>query len=90
MQDAMTSAMMYGVPEIIAFVSSLMTLVPGDIIATGTPEGVGFRREPPVYLGEGDVVEVEIDRIGTLRNSVSAGGRAHGDAARNVNVGRRE
>ena len=90
MQDAMTSAMMFGVPEIIAFVSSLMTLVPGDIIATGTPEGVGFRREPPVYLGEGDVVEVEIDRIGTLRNSVSAGGRAHGDAARNVNAGRRE
>jgi 2-keto-4-pentenoate hydratase/2-oxohepta-3-ene-1,7-dioic acid hydratase in catechol pathway len=71
MQEAAAAEMIFTVPEIIAFVSGLVTLVPGDIIATGTPEGVGFRREPPVYLTDGDVVEVEIDSIGTLRNQVA-------------------
>jgi 2-keto-4-pentenoate hydratase/2-oxohepta-3-ene-1,7-dioic acid hydratase in catechol pathway len=71
MQDAVTSEMIFSVPEIIAFVSSLVTLVPGDIIATGTPDGVGFSRKPPVYLTDGDVVEVEISGIGTLSNTVA-------------------
>jgi fumarylacetoacetase-like protein len=60
----------FGVAEIIAFLSTLMTLRPGDIIATGTPAGIGFKREPPVYLQPGDVVEVEIEGIGTIRNPV--------------------
>jgi 2-keto-4-pentenoate hydratase/2-oxohepta-3-ene-1,7-dioic acid hydratase in catechol pathway len=51
-----------------------MTLVPGDIIATGTPAGVGFSRDPKVLLHEGDVVEVEVERVGTLRNPVVAAG----------------
>jgi 2-keto-4-pentenoate hydratase/2-oxohepta-3-ene-1,7-dioic acid hydratase in catechol pathway len=70
LQQANTSDMAFSVPEIISFISQLMTLEPGDIIATGTPEGVGFKRNPPVFLHEGDVVEVEIERIGTLRNPV--------------------
>ncbi len=72
LQDESTSRMMYSIPETIAFVSQLMTLLPGDIIATGTPAGVGFQREPPVYLTPGDVVEVEIEGIGCLTNRVAA------------------
>jgi 2-keto-4-pentenoate hydratase/2-oxohepta-3-ene-1,7-dioic acid hydratase in catechol pathway len=58
------------VARIIVFLSSLMTLEPGDIIATGTPSGVGFKRQPPIFLKAGDIVEVEIDRIGIIRNPV--------------------
>lgn len=47
-----------------------MTLLPGDVIATGTPAGVGFARIPPVFLGDGDIMEVEIERIGLLRNRI--------------------
>jgi 2,4-diketo-3-deoxy-L-fuconate hydrolase len=70
MQSGNTSEMIFPVPAIIAFVSSAMTLVPGDIIATGTPAGVGVFRDPPVFLADGDVVTVEIERIGFLRNRV--------------------
>ncbi|MDQ6660664.1 MAG: fumarylacetoacetate hydrolase family protein, partial [Chloroflexota bacterium] len=69
-QHANTSTMIFSVATIISFLSSLMTLEPGDIIATGTPSGVGFKRTPPLFLREGDVVEVEIDGIGQLRNPV--------------------
>ncbi len=48
-----------------------MTLLPGDVIATGTPEGVGFARNPPEFLADGDVLEVEIERIGILTNTVT-------------------
>lgn len=72
MQHASISEMIYSVPETIAFLSSLMTLTPGDVIATGTPHGVGFRRDPPIFMRSGDVVEVEIDRIGTISNRVAA------------------
>ena len=65
-----TGGMVYPVAAAIAFLSSLMTLEPGDIIATGTPSGVGFRRNPPLFMRHGDVVEVEIERIGTIRNPV--------------------
>ncbi|MBV9197754.1 MAG: fumarylacetoacetate hydrolase family protein [Solirubrobacterales bacterium] len=75
LQDANTSLMIFGVAEAIAFLTRVMTLEPGDIIATGTPAGVGMARKPPVFLSEGDVVEVEIDGIGTLRNPVRADGR---------------
>ena len=70
LQDANTSLMVFGVAEAIAFLTRVMTLEPGDIIATGTPAGVGQSRDPPVWLHDGDVVEIEIDGIGTLRNPV--------------------
>jgi 2-keto-4-pentenoate hydratase/2-oxohepta-3-ene-1,7-dioic acid hydratase in catechol pathway len=66
--------MIFPIAEILAYLSQLMTLEPGDIIATGTPEGVGFKRNPPVFLRDGDVVEVEIEKIGTLRNPVLRNG----------------
>jgi 2-keto-4-pentenoate hydratase/2-oxohepta-3-ene-1,7-dioic acid hydratase in catechol pathway len=69
-QSDSTASMIFGVAETIVFLSSLMTLKPGDVIATGTPAGVGFKREPPLFLSPGDVVEVEIERIGTIRNPV--------------------
>ncbi|HHV62795.1 MAG TPA: fumarylacetoacetate hydrolase family protein [Firmicutes bacterium] len=70
MQDSSTSQLIFGVRQLIAYLSSLMTLEPGDIIATGTPSGVGFKRKPPVFLEDGDVVTVEIERVGTLTNPV--------------------
>jgi len=72
LQDANTSLMVFGVAEAVAFLSRVMTLEPGDIIATGTPAGVGMARDPQVWLRDGDVVEIEIDEIGTLRNPVRA------------------
>ena len=71
-QDGNTASMIFGVAETIAFLSQIMTLEPGDIIATGTPAGVGGSRTPPLFLKTGDVVEVEIDGVGTLRNPVAA------------------
>ncbi len=69
-QHARTADMIFSVPEIIAYVSSFTKLTPGDVIATGTPGGVGFKRTPPLYLKAGDEVAVEISLIGTLRNCV--------------------
>jgi acylpyruvate hydrolase len=69
-QDGNTASMIFGVAETIAFLSKIMTLEPGDIIATGTPAGVGNSRTPKLFLRPGDVVEVEIEGIGTLRNPV--------------------
>lgn len=69
-QDSRTEHMVFTVPRIIRDLSAGMTLVPGDIIITGTPEGVGFARKPPEFLKVGDVVEVELERIGVLRNTV--------------------
>src|SRR3954466_14349151 len=71
-QDGHTSQMIFGVAETIAFISSLMTLETGDIIATGTPAGVGISRDPQVLLHDGDVVEIEIERLGVLANPVAA------------------
>ncbi|MBV9664144.1 MAG: fumarylacetoacetate hydrolase family protein [Actinobacteria bacterium] len=70
LQDSNTADMIFGCAEIISFLSRAMTLEPGDVIATGTPEGVGFARKPPVWLLDGDVVECEVDGIGVLRNQV--------------------
>jgi len=67
-QDARTSAMYFGVAEIISYCSASFTLEPGDVIATGTPGGVGVFRDPPRFLGDGDRVTVEIERIGRLEN----------------------
>lgn len=72
MQASRTSQMVFGVAELIAWISRTTTLEPGDLIATGTPPGVGFARTPPVWLADGDVVTVEIERIGALTNPVRA------------------
>jgi 2-keto-4-pentenoate hydratase/2-oxohepta-3-ene-1,7-dioic acid hydratase in catechol pathway len=69
-QSANTNSMIFSVRQTIAALSLGMTLQPGDIIATGTPSGVGFARKPPEFLKDGDIVETEIDGIGTLRNTV--------------------
>jgi 2-keto-4-pentenoate hydratase/2-oxohepta-3-ene-1,7-dioic acid hydratase in catechol pathway len=68
LQDARTSAMYFGIAEIISYCSRSFTLEPGDVIATGTPGGVGVFRDPPRFLGDGDRVVVEIERIGRLEN----------------------
>ena len=69
-QDSRTEHMVFTVARVIRDLSAGMTLVPGDVIITGTPEGVGFARKPPEFLKVGDVVEVEIEKIGVLRNTV--------------------
>ncbi len=71
LQQSNTRLMIFSVRAAVAFISSVMTLEPGDIIATGTPAGVGFTRQPPIFLRHGDIVEVEIGGIGLLRNPVS-------------------
>jgi 2-keto-4-pentenoate hydratase/2-oxohepta-3-ene-1,7-dioic acid hydratase in catechol pathway len=70
MQDSSTRELVFGIPDLVSFVARTITLEPGDVILTGTPAGVGFARRPPVYLREGDVVEVAIDCLGVLRNPV--------------------
>jgi 2,4-didehydro-3-deoxy-L-rhamnonate hydrolase len=72
LQDSSTSEMVFTVADLIAFASEAITLEPGDLIATGTPAGVGFTREPPVFLRPGDEVTVEIEGIGALTNPVRA------------------
>ena len=72
MQSARTSQMLVDVPSSVEFFSSFTTLQPGDVIATGTPAGVGFARNPPVWLQPGDVIEITIEGIGTIRNRVVA------------------
>src|SRR5437588_4774267 len=69
-QDSNTGMMIYSVRQIIAILSRGLTLEPGDIIATGTPSGVGFARKPPEFLKAGDIMETEIEGIGTMRNTV--------------------
>jgi len=70
LQNSNTSKLILRIPQLIAYISASITLEPGDIIATGTPEGVGVFRNPPIFLKDGDIVEVEIQGLGTLRNSV--------------------
>ena len=69
-QDDVLSRMMHPIRREIEYISTFMTLQPGDIIVTGTPTGSGARLDPPQYLAPGDVVEVEVNGIGTLRNTV--------------------
>lgn len=73
MQDSNTNQMIFGVAETVAYLSQVFTVEPGDLIFTGTPPGVGFARKPQVFLKDGDVVEVEIDGLGILRNPVVQG-----------------
>jgi 2-keto-4-pentenoate hydratase/2-oxohepta-3-ene-1,7-dioic acid hydratase in catechol pathway len=71
MQQASVADLIFTLPVIIEYLSGFTTLSPGDVIATGTPGGVGDKREPAVYMQAGDVIEVEITGLGTLRNVVS-------------------
>jgi 2-keto-4-pentenoate hydratase/2-oxohepta-3-ene-1,7-dioic acid hydratase in catechol pathway len=70
MQDGTTSDLIFGIPELVAFISRHITLEPGDLIATGTPAGVGVFRDPPVFLEPGDRVRCEIEGIGSVENPV--------------------
>jgi 2-keto-4-pentenoate hydratase/2-oxohepta-3-ene-1,7-dioic acid hydratase in catechol pathway len=70
MQDSNTANMVFGVAELIAFITQAITLEPGDLIATGTPDGVGVFRDPKVFLQPGDEISVEIEGIGTITNPV--------------------
>jgi 2,4-didehydro-3-deoxy-L-rhamnonate hydrolase len=74
MQDSNTSNMVFGVAEIVAFVSQAITLEPGDLIITGTPAGVGAFRKPQVWLQPGDEITIEIDGLGSITNPVVQGG----------------
>jgi 2,4-didehydro-3-deoxy-L-rhamnonate hydrolase len=73
MQDSTTANMVFGVADIVAFVSQGITLEPGDLIITGTPAGVGAFRDPKVWLQPGDEITIEIDGIGSITNPVTAG-----------------
>ena len=68
MQDSNTREMIYRIPYLIQYLSEAFTLLPGDVIATGTPHGVGAFRDPPLWLGQGDVVSVEVEGLGSLTN----------------------
>ena len=70
MQHATTEQMIFRIPKIIEYVSTWTTLVPGDVLVTGTPGGVGSRRTPPIWMKPGDKVEVEIDKVGILENTI--------------------
>ena len=72
MQDASTTDMIFGVAETIQLLAECMTLEPGDVIVMGTPAGVGQARTPPVWMKPGDVIEIEIEKIGVLRNPIAA------------------
>jgi acylpyruvate hydrolase len=69
-QDASLDDMIFDVASLVSYLSHVATLEPGDIIACGTPSGVGFARKPPLWMVPGDVCEVEIDHIGQLRNTI--------------------
>src|SRR5262249_35158737 len=73
-QSANTSAMIWTVAELLVIISETIALQPGDIIATGTPAGIGARRDPPLFLNDGDVVEVEIEQVGRIRNTIGGDG----------------
>jgi 2-keto-4-pentenoate hydratase/2-oxohepta-3-ene-1,7-dioic acid hydratase in catechol pathway len=72
LQDGTTADWLFSLPRLIAFLSQVMTLHPGDIVTTGTPAGVGVFRNPQVFMKPGDVVEIEADGIGVLRNRIAA------------------
>ncbi|BDI05625.1 fumarylacetoacetate hydrolase family protein [Sphaerotilus microaerophilus] len=74
LQDATTEMMIHSIARQIAYVSTIAPLQPGDVIVTGTPGGVGARRSPPVWMKPGDVCEIVVDKIGTLRNPIAAEG----------------
>jgi 2-keto-4-pentenoate hydratase/2-oxohepta-3-ene-1,7-dioic acid hydratase in catechol pathway len=72
MQDSSTAKMVFKVPQLVSYISRFMTLLPGDVVCTGTPAGVGLGMVPPQYLKAGDVIELGIDKIGVMRQMVVA------------------
>ena len=74
LQDANTDTMIFDVPTLLQIISEVMTLLPGDVIVTGTPEGVGFARKPPVWMTPGDVCEIDLEGVGVLSNPIKAEG----------------
>ena len=72
MQDANTENMIFDIPTLIEIITEVMTLHPGDVIVSGTPDGVGFARKPPVWMKPGDICEIDIEGIGVLRNSIES------------------
>jgi len=72
MQQAGTDMLIFSIPELIHYISIFITLKPGDVIVTGTPGGVGVKREPPVFMKDGDLVEVEVSKLGILKNPIRA------------------
>ena len=72
MQDGTTSNLIFTIPFLVAYVSQFMTLLPGDIISTGTPAGVGLGFKPPVYLKPGDIMELGIEGVGTSQQKCVA------------------
>ena len=73
MQESSTANMVFGVAELIAYITQTVTLEPGDLIATGTPAGVGAFRDPPLWMKPGDEITIEIDGVGSITNPVTAG-----------------
>ena len=73
LQDANTRDMIFDVATIISYVSNLVPLLPGDVIASGTPAGVGFSRDPQIFMQPGETCEIEIERVGTLVNPIEEG-----------------
>jgi 2-keto-4-pentenoate hydratase/2-oxohepta-3-ene-1,7-dioic acid hydratase in catechol pathway len=71
LQDATTDLLVFSIPVLINYISTFTELVPGDVIVTGTPGGVGFKRNPPVFMKDGDTCEIEIDKIGILSNPIA-------------------
>ncbi len=72
MQQATTDMLIFSIPELVHYISTFITLQPGDVIVTGTPGGVGAKRQPPVFMKDGDLVEIEVSKLGVLRNPVRA------------------
>jgi 2-keto-4-pentenoate hydratase/2-oxohepta-3-ene-1,7-dioic acid hydratase in catechol pathway len=70
MQTGNSATMIFDCARLVSYISQFMVLLPGDIITTGTPPGVGMGKNPPVYLKEGDVIELGIERLGTQRHKV--------------------
>lgn len=70
-QRATTDMMLHNIPRLIAYASTVAPLRPGDVVVTGTPGGIGAKRTPPLWMKSGDVVEIEVDRVGILRNSIA-------------------
>ena len=73
LQDSSTDQLIFRIPDLLEYLTKVMTLVPGDIISTGTPPGVGFARKPPVFMKPGDEVIVKVEGLGELRNPCVAG-----------------
>jgi 2-keto-4-pentenoate hydratase/2-oxohepta-3-ene-1,7-dioic acid hydratase in catechol pathway len=70
MQDANTHDFLWDVKESLVIISECLTLMPGDVIITGTPAGVGYARTPPVFMKQGDICDIVIEGVGTLRNTI--------------------